>query len=234
MKVKRKIDWEKIIGIILFITLNLSMVYALIRLFLAPDTPVEAYQHVKSDYMLMFVQCLLGLLVMSLPSILERRLQFVLPDTMTILYYLFLYCAIYLGEVRSFYTVVPHWDSILHSFSGAMLAVLGFILVDILNKSENISVQLSPFFVSLFAFSFALMVGALWEIYEFSFDALLGLNMQKTSLKGVQLIGKVAVQDTMKDLILDALSSLAIAVLGYFVQHRKKEYHDSMINYRNY
>ena len=61
------------------------------------------------------------------------------------------------------------------------------------------------------------MIGALWEIYEFSFDALLGLNMQKhTTAEGAGLVGKEALSDTMKDLIIDALAALAVAVVGLF------------------
>lgn len=230
MKAKRKINWQEHIARFLFLTLIGSMIYSLVRIVLAPETTTELYVNVKSDYILMFIQCLLGVLVMMLPSFIEHRFKIDVPDFMTILFYIFLYCAIYLGEVRSFYYLVPHWDSILHTFSGAMLAVTGFMLVDVLNKSESIRVNLSPIFVSLFAFSFALMVGALWEIYEFSFDAILGLNMQKTvTSQGVVLAGKAAVSDTMKDLILDALAALGIAIIGYFTQTRQLKQSDDQI-----
>jgi len=110
----------------------------------------------------------------------------------------------------------------LHTFSGAMLGALGFILVDLLNKDQKVKVDLSPFFISVFAFSFALAVGALWEVYEFSFDALLGLNMQKhTTEAGVALVGAEAVSDTMKDIILDALAALVVSILGFLANIKK-------------
>ena len=68
------------------------------------------------------------------------------------MYLVFLYCAIFLGEVRDFYYRVPHWDTILHTFSGIMLGFFGFMVIDILNRDKNTSVNLSPIFVSLFAF----------------------------------------------------------------------------------
>ena len=132
------------------------------------------------------------------------------------MYYIFLYCAIFLGEVLQFYYLIPHWDTILHFFSGAMLGALGFILVSWLNDSEKVRVSLTPAFVALFAFCFALSCGAIWEIYEYVFDGLLGLNMQKfTTAEGVTLIGHAALMDTMKDIIVDALSALIIALIGY-------------------
>lgn len=209
----------RVIGITLFISLILSILFSLIRFLTAPSEIEEGelYTKVKSDYLLMLTQCILGLLVMMLPSFLAHRWQIVLPNAITILYYLFLYCAIFLGEVFEFYYLVPHWDTMLHAFSGAMLGALGFALVDFLNRDGHVKVALSPFFVSLFAFSFALAVGALWEVYEFSFDTLLELNMQKhTTAEGVPLLGAEALSDTMKDIIIDALAALVVSVVGFF------------------
>ena len=95
----------KVIGIIVFITLILSVVYALIRFLAAPSEPMAGapYRKLKSDYLLMLTQCALGLLVMMLPSMLSRRWRIVLPDVIVVLYYIFLYCAIFLGEIFDFY-----------------------------------------------------------------------------------------------------------------------------------
>ena len=100
----------------------------------------------------MLIQCFLGLAMMTLPSILQKHLSFELPNSMCIIYFVFLYCAIYLGDVRNFYYIIPHWDTILHGFSGVMLGAFGFSLVKILNDSDKIHVVLSPAFICLFAF----------------------------------------------------------------------------------
>ena len=223
----RKRRVEKLTGMILVLSLALSAVYAIVRIISAPAVSPESatYVKTKSDYALVLVQCLLGLLVSLLPSILARRWKIILPHGIYILYFVFLYCAIYLGEVWDFFYRVPHWDTLLHAFSGAMLGALGFVLVDVLNRSEQVRVSLSPFFVALFAFCFALAVGALWEVYEFAMDGALGLNMQKhTTQTGVALAGHGALADTMKDLIIDALSALGVAVLGYLdATHRRED-----------
>lgn len=216
----------RIIAIVLFVSLVFSVVFSLIRFLLAPEAPPEdgPYVKVKSDYLLMLFQCVMGIAVMLLPSLLSRKWNITLSGNVEILYYVFLYCAIYLGEVREFYYRIPHWDSMLHAFSGAMLGALGFVLVDLLNRDSHVRVSLSPFFVSAFAFCFALAVGALWEIYEFSFDRLLGLNMQKhTTAEGVALTGTEALADTMKDLIIDALAALAVSVFAFLTRKREKK-----------
>ncbi|MBO5270438.1 MAG: hypothetical protein J6B77_06610 [Clostridia bacterium] len=218
MKESRRKRVLNVIGIILMVSLALSIVYAGVRFCIAPTEIAEGmpYEKVKSDYLLMLTQCILGLLVMMLPSLLSRKWKIVVPDVICILYYVFLYCAIFLGEVFEFYYLVPHWDTVLHAFSGAMLGALGFELVDFLNRDGGVKVSLSPLFTAVFAFSFALCIGALWEVYEFSFDALLGLNMQKhTTADGVPLVGTEALLDTMKDLIVDAIAAFAVVTVGF-------------------
>ncbi len=225
---KRRINWKRIIGYIVFTTLVFSIVYSIVKIAQTPTDAAAADGHLRSDYVLMLIQCCLGLVVITLPSFLEKKWSFEVPNYMCIMYFIFLYCAIYLGEVRNFYYVIPHWDTILHAFSGAMLGALGFTLVSILNDAERVSVVLSPFFIALFAFCFALAVGAVWEIYEFAGDGLFGLNMQKFRLAdGTELIGHAALSDTMKDIIIDAIGALAVTTLGYLSLigkiRRKKE-----------
>ena len=217
---------REVAAFILFITLIFSVVYSLVRFILAPDEIADGaeFEKLKSDYLLMLTQCALGLGVMMIPTIITHRFKLMVPGVMCILYYVFLYCAIFLGEIFSFYYRIPVWDSILHAMSAAMLSTLGFILVDWLNKDEHVKLSMNPLFVSLFAFSFALMIGTLWEIYEFSFDSILSLNMQKARLEdGTPLIGNAALTDTMKDLIIDALAALAVAVIGLVTNLKKSK-----------
>jgi hypothetical protein len=93
----------------------------------------------------MLLQCLVGLIVMSFPGLIERRRQIDIPDGLEILYMLFLFCAIYLGEVRDFFYLIPHWDTLLHAFSGIMLGLVGFTLVDLLNESRRVSIRLTRY-----------------------------------------------------------------------------------------
>jgi len=64
-----KINWRKIIGSILLITLVLSIIFAIIQIITSPATVPEGQEYVrlKSDYVLMLLQCVLGLIVMAVP-----------------------------------------------------------------------------------------------------------------------------------------------------------------------
>ena len=189
----------------------------------------ESYRS-RADYVLMLVQCLLGIVVLHVPGFLTRRFKLAIPNLLYILYIIFLYCAIFLGEVGNFYYAIPHWDIILHAFSSVMTGLFGFMVVTALNQAKVTPVHMSPIFVALFSFAFAAMVGTLWEIYEFTFDGLLGMNMQKFLLEdGTALIGREALADTMEDLIVDCLGALAASLTGYLsLKHQKGWLYDYM------
>ena len=225
----KKIEWKKVLAIILYVTLRFSLGFSIFKIITTPEAVENATEgtHLRSDYVLMLLQCCLGVVLIGLPKVLERRFSIALPNEMSIAYFIFLYCAIYLGEVKNFYYAIPYWDNILHCFSGGMLGAFGFTLVETLNESEKIHVTLNPYFICLFAFCFALAAGAVWEIYEFSGDSLFGINMQKYRLEdGTLLIGAEALKDTMHDLIIDAAGALVVVIVGLLKlkhsEHKKR------------
>lgn len=194
----------------------LPVIYFLIKILIGA-TDGEGKQYFDSRYMLMITQCLLGALVINVPSIIGKKFKFEVPPFIYMYYIFFLYCSIFLGEVADFYYNVPYWDSFLHWSSSLMLGFFGFMVITILNRDENTVMHLSPLFVCIFAFCFAVTVGALWEIYEFSFDGLLGLNMQKfKTVDGEEFVGRAALRDTMKDIITDSVGALIAVIIGYF------------------
>lgn len=209
---------------IVFILLVASIIFAVYMFFQAPEeaTGIEG-ERMKSDYILMILQCTFGALVIFLPQRVENHFEIDIPNVIEIIYIIFLFLAIYLGEVRNFYFLFPNWDAVLHFFSAGMLGAVGFMLVNFMTGIEKLNLRLSPGFVSFFAFCFALTSGVVWEIYEFMADGILGTNMQKfITFKGEVLIGREAVRDTMEDLIVDALGSLLIVTIGYFYLRRKR------------
>ena len=223
--IKKKRDYRKIVGMFVFVSLILAIVGISVMMIIAPSTPNldDPNGHVKSDYVLMLVQCILGLVVILLPGIIERKISIEIPSRMMILFILFIYASTFLGEVRSFYYKIPHFDTLLHTLSGGMIAALGFSIIAFLNNSDKIPVTLSPAFVACFTLCFALSIGCLWEIYEFVIDGVLNTNMQKFALEnGTNLSGRLAVIDTMKDLIVDTIGALVISIMGYVSLKYKK------------
>lgn len=156
----------------------------------------------QKQWAVVFISALAFVLTF-LPAIVERRIHVTLPIELEFIFVIFIYTGIYLGEVKSYYMRFWWWDVILHIGAGAALGLVGFMVMYILVKEKKI--RTTAGFVALFGFAFALSLGAVWEIFEFTMDQLFAMNMQKSGL-----------MDTMWDLIVDGAGALFTAVLGYF------------------
>jgi len=154
------------------------IVYLILRAIIIAVMIIHA---VRKDYESVFV-CLLSLVLMLLPSIIERKLWVRLPATLEIIILFFIFAAEILGEINSFYMRIPHWDTMLHTMNGFLCAAIGFALVDLFNRSEKFTFALSPVFLAVVAFCFSMTVGVLWEFFEFGGDRYLGLDMQKDTV----------------------------------------------------
>jgi uncharacterized membrane protein YjdF len=155
--------------------------------------------------------------LMFVPGPLQRRLKLRIPPEFELLALVFVFAALFLGEVRDYYARYWWWDIALHTSSGLLLGILGFLLVYVLNEDDRIDLHMQPRFVALFAFVFAVAVGALWEIFEFAMDQVFGLNMQKPMLGDPS-----GLTDTMWDLIVDTLGAAVISLAGWWYMHRRE------------
>jgi uncharacterized membrane protein YjdF len=158
-----------------------------------------------------------------MPEILERRFKISIVSGLHIIYIVFLYGAICLGETHDFYNTVPHWDTLMHGASGVMLGAFSYLFIDILNNSKKLRSAMSPLFVAVFSFCFALSIDCIWEVYEFTVDSFLNLNMQRyMDVGGTAFLGRDALFDTMKDLCFDIAGSAVMAIIGYHIMKRHR------------
>ncbi len=89
------------------------------------------------------------------------------------------------------------------------IGFVGFLVLFIMYRKDRI--RGNPFVIAVFSLCFALAIGALWEIFEYSMDQTLGLNMQRSGLA-----------DTMEDLIVDSIGALITSTIGYLYLRGKK------------
>ena len=153
----------------------------------------------------------MGTIILTLAPLLSQRLLNVsLPSSFIVAIAAFLLGTLVLGEARAFYKLYWWWDLVLHAGSAMGFGLIGVILMLILVRGDKISA--APITVSVFAFSFAVMIGVLWEIFEFWMDQSFGLNMQKSGLV-----------DTMWDLIINCLGAGVGALAGwlYMIGHTR-------------
>lgn len=126
--------------------------------------------------------CALTLMLFTIPSVVEIRMDIDIPVGMQAIIMLFIFAAEILGEINKYYLIFPYWDTMLHTLNGFLAAAIGLALIDLLNRSQRFSFELSPVFVVLVAFCFSMTIGVLWEFFEHFMDLSFGLDMQKDTV----------------------------------------------------
>ncbi|MGI6027768.1 MAG: hypothetical protein ACOX7G_12495 [Candidatus Scatomorpha sp.] len=147
----------------------------------------------RSDIESAFV-CVLVLVIYTLPQLIETKLDIEIPTALEVIIFVFVFAAEIMGELQAYFIKYSNWDTILHTTSGFLCAAVGFSLVDLLNRSDNVKVQLSPGYLAITAFCFSMTIGVLWEFIEFSADRLFLLDMQKDTI--VNQISSVSLDPT--------------------------------------
>jgi hypothetical protein len=160
----------------------------------------------------------LGTLVLTyVPQLLASQINIRIPLQFEVFITIFLYATLFLGEVDNFYEKFWWWDSVLHIGSAFAFGFAGFLILYLLSVQDKL--RASPFLVAIFTFAFALAIGTMWEIFEFTMDSLFGTNMQKSGLR-----------DTMGDLIVDAIGGGSASVIGYvYLKYKVRDPFDILI-----
>lgn len=112
-----------------------------------------------------------------------------------------------LGSVINLYRYIGFYDRFVHYFSGVVLAEAGFIIILYLFKKYKLVIKNN--IAILFSFFFSSACAGFWEIYEFTADNLLGINMQGTNL------------NTMGDIVSGVLGALSYSIFMLMYIRRK-------------
>ncbi|MEX0722635.1 MAG: hypothetical protein WD357_00485 [Gracilimonas sp.] len=151
------------------------------------------------------------------PILFRNKMQMEIPAEFHLTSVIFIFASFYLGEVQDFYHRLWWWDIALHTTAGLLMGILGFLLVYVLNESKRVELNMTPGFIAFFAFTFALAIGSVWEIFEFSMDQFFGMNMQKPMLGDPS-----GLTDTMWDIIVNAIGAFVMSFVGYgYLRSRK-------------
>jgi len=156
----------------------------------------------------------------------EKNKKIHIPDILESIIIIFIYAGIFLSARFNLYDDVFWWDVVLHTASGVILGFIGFLLIYKLNSRH--SMNISPLLVAVFAFTFAVTMDVIFEIYEFLMDVIFGTDMQSWNLPERTIeIGRtfqgIGLRDTMSDLIFDTIGALLISVICYFLYKNEKK-----------
>jgi len=148
---------------------------------------------------------LLAFFFTYIPALISWNYKIILPIEFELIVVIFVYATLNMGLIQEYFEYYWWWDAVSHASLGLLMGFVGFLIVFTFNFTERIPLKLSPFFIALFSFTFSMAIGAVWEIYEFGIDKLLGYNWQESSL-----------DDTMSDIILDAIGAIIVSICAYF------------------
>lgn len=168
--------------------------------------PYEIY---RSEYL--FATGVIVAIILSLiPSLLERNYRVTLPFELDLLITLMLFLHTFMGEGLNLYHIVWFYDKVLHVYGTAVIAMLAFLIVYTLHYTKK--VRLSIPLIGFFTVTFAMAVGGLWEIGEFTVDKLFDRHTQD------------GLDDTMYDMIHDLIGGVVIAAAGMiYVRYSKPD-----------
>lgn len=138
---------------------------------------------------------------------------------------LFLAAALLLGEMMNVYDKFWWWDDMLHGSSGLIFGLAGLFIMFAVNKRTDM--RINAVFVAIFVACFAMAMGVLWEIYEFTLDVFFKTTMQQWNMgQNAIVIGKdyqsMGLRDTMSDLITATIGAMIAGVISFLAFSRKR------------
>ena len=221
--------FEKIIFSVVLIGVITVIVLSIIALPKAPvqSTVVGKIEKTQSDYTLILVMAIPSLIALFLPTFLKKKFHIEMPLIINIIYDLFFFCAVVLGEYFSFYYRFSGWDNMLHFTSAVLITFVSFSIVSSCIGEEKIKKH--PWMLFFFSLCIAEFSGIMWELCEFTMDSF-GLNSQKfQDANGVDLVGRLALMDTMGDIIVNSLGAITAGTIGYVSLKHDQVFYESVL-----
>ena len=151
----------------------------------------------------------LTLLTLIAVEVFFRFCRVKVPPILPIWDYIFVFLSMTLGKTLNFYGI-PYWDKFLHITSGVILAFVGLLFLWSINAKGK---ELHPKVVIWFVIIFSIACAGVWEMYEFTTDALFGLTAQNGSLN-----------DTMWDIICGTIGGSIVAFFLYLYYYKDKKF----------
>ena len=191
-------------------------VYIVLRLLVILTIVIQA---IRGNFENVFL-CILTLILFTIPSIIDKKLNIKLPNALEVIILLFIFSAEILGEIQNFYGIFKFWDTMLHTINGFLCAAIGFSMIDILNRSPRFHLKMSPLFVALVAFCFSMTIGILWEFFEYGSDVFFKTDMQKDRI--ISSISSVRINETGKNIPIK-INNIEKEVMSYYENGELKE-----------
>jgi hypothetical protein len=154
----------------------------------------------------------IGLLITQLPAIIERDYDIPMDAGLTLwitgAVFLHAFGTVGLPHTEAFYGTVGWWDHLTHAVSSSVVAAAGYATVRAFDEHHR-DIRFPPLFMFPLLLCITLAFGVFWELIEFGvsgFAAAIGSAEAALTIYGVQ--------DTMLDLVYDAIGGVLVATWG--------------------
>ncbi|SFA99584.1 hypothetical protein [Clostridium frigidicarnis] len=177
---------------------------------------ITSIESISSKQWNTLILSLLAIACIILPFIITHianTKNLILPYSFKLISLLFIFLSLYFGEIKKFYVIFWWWDLLLHSIFGIYAVIIALHLIQgIIIKDTAVTEKKFGIFIIVFAFSFSITLGTLWEMFEFLGDYLFNLNMVNGGL-----------EDTASDLLIKILSAFITTIIYYYRNFRNKK-----------
>ena len=209
-------NWSGRVGNFLIGSLIVAIPFELYQIYQART---DANPFSVENYFLLGITVITLLLFVAVRWI-SKRLYYQLPITFEVAILIFIYLTLYVGDGHLIYWRYGWYDVVAHGLAGVALGFVGFLMLYIAMIRQK--VLLPAFYAGLFAFSFSVMIGVLWEFFETFMDAYFGTTMVKGS----------GYDDIIGDLLGDTVGALFASVIGYlYVKGKEVALFGTMMDY---
>lgn len=172
--------------------------------FQAGIVAILAYAVVRENFGLAF-NAGLSLLVAAFPTYVRYRYGDHLHPALAA--WIALAALLHVVGITGPYVNRPWYDQVAHGVSGAMIAGVGYALVQTVDAQYE-SVELPPRLRFVFILVFVVAVGVVWEVAEFSVGQIASAVGAKPPLV------QYGLSDVIFDLVADVVGGLIVALLG--------------------
>lgn len=165
-----------------------------------------------TPYVEMTVSALLPFLFPIYGLISKKRL----PVILGVLSGIFVFMSCNLGSALGFYDKISYWDLILHGLFGFLCSLTVFVFLLRWNGDK-----LNPIGFMIIVFMFTMGVAALWEVWEYMADVVIGGDSQGVWESFAD--GKSPVADTMEDMMIAMAGSAVFYItllIDKFTHHK--------------
>ena len=146
------------------------------------------------------IGCAFVILISFTPTILKHDFNITLPWVLDFMISIVIFLHVG-GVILKLYSVIPGYDTITHFVASILVGFLAFIIIYILDQYWE-GLHMDVYAMAFLVVIFAMAMGVVWELFEWGIDLAFGTHEQW------------GLQDTMKDLLVDTLAGIVIAVIG--------------------